>query len=143
MMTKVLSLVTLFLFATVSVFAGIKTEKIKVNGNCDMCKARIEKAAAALDGVNSATWDKESKVLKVKFNSQKVSNQQIQTAVAMAGHDTQLFSASDKKYAELPGCCQYQRDENRKKKNHETATECTIENGTMSGACCGKQDCVK
>jgi len=33
-----------------------KTETIKVWGNCDMCKARIEKAAK-VEGVTKANWD--------------------------------------------------------------------------------------
>ena len=61
MKTKILSLVTLFLLGTVAVFAGHKTEKFKVYGNCSMCEKRIEKAALAVDGVSKADWDKETK----------------------------------------------------------------------------------
>jgi hypothetical protein len=39
-----------------------KTETIKVSGNCDMCKARIEKAAK-LDGVTKTEWSKKDKIL--------------------------------------------------------------------------------
>lgn len=34
------------------------------------------------------------------------------------------------KYAELPGCCQYQRDENRNKMNHEGRIEPNQQNST-------------
>ena len=48
MKTKVLSLVALFMMGAFTVFAGNKTEKIKVNGECGMCETRIEKAVKAV-----------------------------------------------------------------------------------------------
>ena len=63
MKTKILSLVALFIFGTVSVFAVNKTEKIEVKGNCEMCESRIEKAAKEIDGVSKADWDKTTKKL--------------------------------------------------------------------------------
>lgn len=148
MKTKILSLVAFFLLGTVAVFAGNKTEKIKVNGSCDMCKKRIEKAATSLDGIETAQWDPETKELSVSYDNQKISTQQIQTAIAMTGHDTGLFSASDKRYAKLPGCCRYERDENRKLNSHAlmeiqqslkpvgNKEECVHDKGPNSGSCC-------
>lgn len=147
MKTKVLSLIGMFVLGTFTVFAGEKTEKIEVNGNCGMCENRIEKAALSLSGVSEAEWDKESKNLEVTYDDEKTSSQKIQTSVAMAGHDTKLFSASDKTYSELPGCCKYQRDEKRTQMNHEKSSECSHEKTTecadgnkiTSGSCCGGQ----
>ena len=48
MKTKVLSLVALFMMGAFTVFAGNKTEEIKVKGECGMCEKRIEKAANAV-----------------------------------------------------------------------------------------------
>jgi periplasmic mercuric ion binding protein len=45
MKAKVLSLVVMFVLGTSTAFAGEKTEKFKVKGNCGMCEKRIEKAA--------------------------------------------------------------------------------------------------
>ena len=42
---------------------------MKVSGNCGMCKERIEKAATAADGVESAVWDKETKKLTVTVDA--------------------------------------------------------------------------
>jgi periplasmic mercuric ion binding protein len=93
-----------------SVFAqGNKTEKFKVWGNCEMCKARIEKAAKSVNGVDKANWDIKSKILEVNFNSSKTNLDKIELAVANVGHDTQLHRANDKTYNDLPGCCKYER----------------------------------
>ncbi|MDF1573416.1 MAG: heavy-metal-associated domain-containing protein [Bacteroidales bacterium] len=149
MRTKVLSLTALFIFGAVSVFASVKTEKIKVNGKCGMCKSRIEKAVNSMEGVESATWKNETQELEVKYDDQKTSTMQIQTSIAITGHDTEMFSANDKKYAELPDCCKYQRDENREKMDHSEMTPgykqgtsanpgCDHDISETAGSCCEK-----
>lgn len=90
--------------------ASTKTETISVSGNCDMCKARIEKAAK-IDGVSKAEWDSKSKVLSVTFDPLKINMDQISKKVAAAGHDIGKLKANDKAYAALPGCCKYDRKE--------------------------------
>jgi mercuric ion binding protein len=84
------------------------TATFKVAGNCDQCKARIEKAAK-LNGVTQAEWNKKTKVLSLVFDKSKTTSDAILKSVAAAGHDTELFKADDKAYAALPGCCQYER----------------------------------
>ncbi len=100
----------LLVFVTSTLFAqeATKTENIKVSGNCDMCKARIEKAAK-IDGVTKADWNKETKILAVVYNPSKVKSDDIQKKIAAAGHDTEKFKADDKAYSKLPSCCQYER----------------------------------
>lgn len=88
---------------------NLKTEKIKVYGNCSSCEARIDKAAKSVDGVTKATWDKETMMLEVTYNPAKTSAEKIQTAVAKVGHDTDAVKADDKTYSSLPKCCQYER----------------------------------
>lgn len=85
-----------------------KTETFKVWGNCESCQARIEKAAK-VEGVSDATWNKDTKMLTVAFNPAITSDEVIQKNIAKAGHDTEKYKADDKVYAQLPGCCQYQR----------------------------------
>jgi copper chaperone CopZ len=109
MKTKVLSLAALFMLGTVSVFAGNKTEKIEVKGNCGMCENRIEKAASAVEGVSKADWSKDTKILEVTFDDAKTSTDKIEVAVAKVGHDTPHHKASAEVYDELPGCCKYDR----------------------------------
>ena len=83
-----------------------KTETIKVQGNCDMCKARIEKAAK-FDGVSKAEWNTESKMLAVTYDPSKTNMDAISKKVAAAGHDNAKVKADDKVYSALPGCCKY------------------------------------
>jgi copper chaperone CopZ len=111
MRTKSMMLVIgLLVFCMTSVFAnGTKTEKIKVYGNCGMCKTRIEKAANSVKGVTKATWDSDDSILTVTFDDTKATTLKIEEAVAKVGHDTDNAKAADKTYNALPGCCQYDR----------------------------------
>jgi Cu(I)/Ag(I) efflux system membrane fusion protein len=80
---------------------------ITVQGNCDMCKARIESAAKTVNGVTSAVWDKKSKQLHIDFSPAETSIDNIGKAVAKAGHDTDKHKADKVSYDALPGCCKY------------------------------------
>ena len=97
------------LFAS-SVFAQEKTDTITVSGECGMCKSRIQKALK-LEGISSAIWDTETKLLTVTYSSDKLSNDDIQKKVAAVGHDTEKYRAEDVVYSKLPGCCKYERKE--------------------------------
>ncbi len=88
---------------------GVKTEKFRVEGNCNMCKTRIEKAANSLEGVQSAEWDVKTKMITVKFDPARTDLHKIHMAIAKAGHDTDMHKASDEAYDKLPACCKYER----------------------------------
>jgi len=111
MSTKSMMLIAgLLIFGLTSVFAGgIKTEKIKVYGNCGMCKSRIEKAATSVKGVSKATWNDANTMLTVTFDEAMTTSLKIEEAVAGAGHDTDHAKATDKTYNALPACCKYER----------------------------------
>ena len=110
MKTRILSIAMVLGLSTLSLFAQtVKTEKFEVAGNCGMCETRIEKAANSVDGVSSADWDKETKMLEVSFDSEKSDLHKIHLAVATVGHDTKMHKADDKVYDELPACCKYER----------------------------------
>ena len=83
-----------------------KTETIKVSGNCDMCKARIEKAAK-IEGVSKAEWNKDSKMLALTYDPAKTNVDAIGKKLAAAGHDTEKIKAEGKAYDKLPSCCKY------------------------------------
>lgn len=82
---------------------------IKVAGNCEMCKERIEKAAKSVRGVVMANWSIEKKLLHISFNSNQTSSEKVQAVIAKAGHDTEKFKANDMVYSKLPKCCLYER----------------------------------
>lgn len=78
----------------------------KVFGNCSMCEKRIETAALEVKGVESADWDKETKMIKI-LHTEDVNFQDVHQAIADAGHDTEMHKAKDDVYKDLPGCCLY------------------------------------
>ncbi len=43
----------------------------EVNGNCELCKKRIEKAAFSVSGVKSAVWDIDTHQLNLILNEEK------------------------------------------------------------------------
>jgi Cu(I)/Ag(I) efflux system membrane fusion protein len=87
----------------------VEHQMIKVSGNCDMCKERIETAAKSVPGVASAEWSTETKLLHLSFDGGKTNIDAIQKAIAKAGHDTEKFKAPDNIYKELPECCLYRK----------------------------------
>lgn len=87
---------------------GLKTETIKVWGNCGMCKKKIEKAAYSKN-VIAANWDEDTKMLMIKYHFGTTSSDAVQQAVADAGYDTEKFTASDEAYNKLTTCCLYTR----------------------------------
>lgn len=86
-----------------------KHEMFKIAGNCEMCKDRIEKVALSLNGVKSAEWNIETKMMHVSFDSDQIKLIDIHKAIALAGHDTELEKAPDNVYNELPECCLYRK----------------------------------
>ncbi len=88
-----------------------KNAKIEfhVDGNCQMCKKRIEKAALTIKGVKSADWNMDRGTLYLIVNEQKTDILTIQNAIAKAGHDNDGAKATTENYEKLHACCQYER----------------------------------
>ncbi len=93
--------------------AVISHAEFRVEGNCEMCKERIETTAMSVSGVQSATWDMDKKVLHLEFNKSLTTSDDVQKALAQAGHDNNKYRARDEVYNKLPECCLYREDENR------------------------------
>jgi len=103
----IIAILTFVITSTVySQSATTKTETIKVSGNCDMCKARIEKAAK-IDGVTKAEWSKKDKTLTATFDPAKNTIDVIGKKIAEAGHDNEKAKATDAVYNKLHSCCKY------------------------------------
>src|SRR6185437_11788876 len=78
----------------------------KVNGECVQCKNRIEKSLK-INGVKSANWDVQTKMLKVVYNSSTLDLKMIQSKILSVGHDLESQKARDDIYNALPECCHY------------------------------------
>lgn len=111
---KKLILVLMISLMGISVQAQEKKNKnakhdIEVNGNCDMCKKRIEKAALSVKGVKSAVWHADHQDMHLILDENKCTLDQVHEAVAKVGHDTDKVKATDEAYDDLHGCCQFER----------------------------------
>ena len=90
-------------------FGATKEETVKVWGNCGMCKKTIEKSLKGVEGIESASWNKTTKILSVSYDASKITMKKIEKKVAAAGYDTQNVKANDGAYNNLAECCQYDR----------------------------------
>jgi periplasmic mercuric ion binding protein len=120
----------------------VKKETIKVWGNCSMCKTTIEKAAKKA-GATAASWNEDSKELKVSYTSNKTSSVKIQQAIAKSGYDTQDFTANDKVYNKLHGCCQYDRKAAATTKCCDTEKCGKDETACKDAGCCKEKTCCQ
>lgn len=124
MKTKVvvLAIVALFVFGTKGFSSAVnfdntlqqaemKTDTVKVWGNCSMCKKTIEKAANSVEGVSKAKWDVKKKIFTVNYDSDVTSLDAIEKKIASVGYDTRNYTAEKKVYDGLHSCCQYDRPE--------------------------------
>lgn len=119
-MKNILTIVSLFLMV-VSLQAQTKKKKAKltfeVDGVCQMCKKRIEKAALNTKGVKFADWNVNTHELVVIIDERKTDKKTVCESMAKAGHDTKEIVASKEAYDKLHPCCKY-RDEDVKKQQH-------------------------
>lgn len=137
---KFFLLSTLFIVFAHTGFAQEMTEKIKVSGECGMCKSKIEKAAKSA-GATYALWDVKAKELTVKYNSTSSNSAKIQQSVAAVGYDTEKVKATDEAYNKLHSCCKYERTA-----APAAADSCCNADGTCKHAdqaCCKDGKCNK
>jgi periplasmic mercuric ion binding protein len=91
----------------------IKVKKFEVKGNCGMCEKTIETAAKSVDGVLSADWSQETKIMTLSYDDSKTDVSKVQKAIADAGYDTPMHRAKDEVYNKLHSCCKYDRSEEK------------------------------
>lgn len=84
---------------------------LEVNGVCEMCEARIEKACLTTKGVKAANWNVNSHVLELVYNEKKTNLETIKLAILDAGHDLSDAKAPDEAYNSIHGCCKYRDEE--------------------------------
>ncbi|MBX9887794.1 MAG: DUF3347 domain-containing protein [Flavobacteriaceae bacterium] len=109
---KSIVLALLVLLSTVSINAQIKnkkTETIKIFGNCEMCKANIEKAGN-IKKTAEVIWDQDTRMATLTYDSNKTNTDEILKRIALEGYDSDKFLAPDSKYNSLHECCQYDRE---------------------------------
>ena len=99
------------LFAQKNKVSKDTTTTFEVSGSCEMCKMRIEEAAKG-NGVKSAVWNVDSKMLTLVYDPSVTSSYKVHDRIADAGHDTRLIKAATATYNGLADCCRYRELEN-------------------------------
>lgn len=87
---------------------NVKTETVKIYGNCGMCETTIE-TAGNIKKVANVDWNKDTKMSTIIYDSTKTNQDEILKRIALAGYDSDKFLAPDDVYSKLPKCCQYER----------------------------------
>lgn len=118
MKNRILVVLT-FLLTTIG-FAQDKNKKVafEVDGKCEMCKMRIEKAALGVPGVKYALWDVASHELSLIMDERKTNNMEIKSAIAAVGHDSKELKATQEAYDAVHPCCKYREDDSDDSKKH-------------------------
>lgn len=105
-LNRLLSVVCIAFFFMLFAACGRKVQSsFWVEGSCDSCKVVIETAALAVSHLDSAAWDVSRSMLKVSYDTTRVSLDTIQMALARAGFSTQYFPADEAARQKLPLCC--------------------------------------
>lgn len=98
-------LLTIAMIATTTLSAATST--FKVSGNCGMCKKKIESQFKGVEGVESATWNKSTKLFSITYDSTKITLPAIHEKISSTGYDTETTKGNDEAYSKLPNCCKY------------------------------------
>ncbi|WP_367753827.1 DUF3347 domain-containing protein [Flavobacterium sp. WC2430] len=88
---------------------NVKTATVKIFGNCDICKASIEKAGN-LKKVASVDWNKDTKMATITYDAKKTNEDEILKRIALVGYDNPKFLAPEDAYNKLSDCCLYDRE---------------------------------
>lgn len=110
-MKSLLIMAFVVLLSAVS-FAQIKNSKtvsLKVYGNCDMCRAKIEKAGTQ-KGISKTIWDEKTDMATIIYDTKKTNIDAVLKKIALSGYDSDSFLAPDVAYNSLPACCKYERE---------------------------------
>lgn len=121
-MKNIITFLAAVLIAATSCTAQIKnskTDTVKVWGNCEMCKATIEKAANK-KATAKAVWNDETKQAIITYNTKTTNLNEVLKRIALAGYDNAVFAAPDAAYNNLSGCCQYDRPDKKEIKTPTT-----------------------
>jgi len=96
-----------------------KKMTMEVDGRCEMCKMRIEKAALDVKGVKYALWDIPSHQLSLVIDERKTDPMKIKTALVQVGHDTKELKATEAAYNTVHPCCKYREDDTDDSGQHQ------------------------
>ena len=133
-MKKLSIVILLGIFFTANGIAQ-KVDSIFAKGNCEHCKERIEHTIQKMNGMKKVQWEASINQVICEYDSTLISNDNIQQAIAKAGHDTKKYRAEDKVYKNLPACCKYDRDPIQNSNSKIQTIDFRIEGMTCAEGC--------
>ena len=107
---KAIILISVSLIAYHSQAQSKQDTTMMVNGVCNMCKQVIEESSM-LEGVYSAEWSPETKVLQLSYDPEKITLAAIGASINKSGYDTEYNTADEEAYQSLHRCCHYRDPE--------------------------------
>jgi periplasmic mercuric ion binding protein len=84
----------------------VQSATIQTSAECGSCKERIEEKLNYTKGIVYSNLDVPTKVLTVKFKTEKISLDEIKKIVSELGYDADDIKANHEKQLKLPKCCQ-------------------------------------
>ncbi len=131
---KPFSVIITCLFLTFSATAQqVRSDSFKVQGECGMCKKKIENAAKKA-GATYAEWSPVTKTLNVSYNTSLSSVAVLQQAIAKTGYYTPGYKATEEAYNALDECCKYERQASKEISCAETCA--SKDTKCAETACC-------
>lgn len=82
------------------------TAYIQTNAQCGDCKERIEGVLNFEKGIIYSNMDLESKIVEVKYNTNRTSLEAIKKTISEIGYNADDVEAIKSAQAALPACCQ-------------------------------------
>jgi copper chaperone CopZ len=96
------------LFLVTNIFSQTNTVNsvdIQTSAVCGQCKKTIETELGKLPGVKLAVLNLETKIVTVRFNTEKTSEAEIKQAISAIGYAADEVPADEKAYEGLHACC--------------------------------------
>ena len=79
---------------------------IQTSAECGQCKERIESELNYTKGIKYAELNLEDLKLTVKYNSSKLTLDELKNKISKLGYDADDVKAEKEAYQKLPKCCQ-------------------------------------
>lgn len=106
----------ILIVAVISILTSCATSKssettkpvafIQTNAQCGDCKERIEGVLNFEKGIIYSNMDMDTKIVEVKYNSNKTSLETIKNTIATIGYNADEVEAVESAQSALPACCQ-------------------------------------
>ena len=115
-MKKLILLSILLIVGCLSIKNQGKSNNLQIDeiniptAQCNMCVATIENSLNGIDGILKYKVELETYRVKVKYNTDKLSLQNIEQLISKAGYQANNFPADVDAYNKLAMCCRIPKD---------------------------------